>query len=150
MMANRREFIRKSCLLCAGWGTTSFILSGCQATHYITGSFSDADLVLPVSEFSYEKKGQQLKRSFIVIQNEKLEFPIYVYRFSDTKYSAIWMKCAHQGAELQASGDHLYCPSHGSEYNNLGEVKQGPAETNLRTFPVSVQGDSILINLRPS
>jgi len=148
MIENRREFIRKSCILCAGLSTSAFIVSGCQVTHYISGSFQGEDILLPVSEFNYEKKGQVQKRSFIIIQNEKLEFPIYVYRFSNTEYSAIWMKCAHQGAELQASGDHLYCPSHGSEYNNLGEVKQGPAETNLRTFPVTVQGDSILINLR--
>ncbi len=147
MIETRREFIRKSCLLCAGLSTSAFIVSGCQATHYVTGTLLEADLVLPVSEFNSEKDLVQ-KRSFIIIQNDKLEFPIYVYRFSDTEYSALWMKCAHQGAELQASGDHLYCPSHGSEYNNLGEVKQGPAETNLRTFPVTVQGDSILINLR--
>lgn len=149
MIENRREFIRKSCIICAGISTSTFILSGCQATHYITGTLSGTNLILPISEFNYEKKGQQEKRSYIIIQNEKLEFPIYVYRFSDSKYSAIWMKCAHQGAELQASGDHLYCPSHGSEYNNSGEVMQGPAETNLRTFPVSVNDDSILINLRP-
>ena len=148
MIENRREFIRKSCILCAGLSTSAIVISGCEATHYIAGTLSDADLVVPISEFNSEKKGNQQKRSFIIIQNEKLEFPIYVFRFSDTQYSAIWMKCAHQGAELQASGDHLYCPSHGSEYNNLGEVKQGPAETNLRTFPVSVKDDSILINLR--
>jgi Rieske Fe-S protein len=148
MIENRRKFIRKTCILCAGLSTPAFIISGCQVTHYTSGSFHGEDLLLPVSEFNYEKKGRVQKRSFIIIQNEKLEFPIYVYRFSDSQYSALWMKCAHQGAELQASGDHLYCPSHGSEYNNLGEVKQGPAETNLRTFPVTVQGDSIVIKLR--
>ncbi len=150
MIANRREFIKKTCLLYAGLTTSALGLSGCQATHYATGTFSDTDLVLPASEFNYKKKDQQLKRSYIIIQNEKLEFPIYLYRFSDTKYSALWMKCAHQGAEVQASGDHLYCPSHGSEYDNSGTVTQGPAENNLRTFPVSVKGDTIMINLRQS
>lgn len=150
MKANRREFIKKSCILCAGLSTSAWVLSSCQTTHYITGTFTDTNLVFPISEFTYEKKDQLLKRSYIIIQNERLEFPIYLFRFSDTEYSALWMKCAHQGAELQASGDHLYCPSHGSEYDNLGTVKQGPAEKNLKTFPVSVQGDSILINLRQS
>lgn len=150
MIENRREFIRKSCLLCAGVSASAFIMAGCQPTHYITGTISDADLVIPLSEFSIDEKDLSQKRTYIIVQNEKLEFPIYVFRFSDTEFSAIWMKCAHQGAELQASGDHLYCPSHGSEYNNLGVVVQGPAETNLRTFPVSVKGDSILINLRAS
>jgi Rieske Fe-S protein len=148
MTASRRTFIKKTCLFCAGLSTGTLALSGCQATHYVTGSFTDLDMVVPISEFSYEKKGQMQKRSYIIIQNEQLEFPIYLYRFSDTGYSALWMKCAHQGAELQASGDHLYCPSHGSEFNYLGEVKQGPAEKNLRTFPVTVQGDVIHIHLK--
>jgi Rieske Fe-S protein len=150
MMASRREFIKKTCILCTGLGSSTFVLSGCQTTYYTAGTFMDTDLVIPITEFTYEKNNQLLKRLYIIVQNEKLEFPIYLYRFSDTEYSALWMKCSHRGAELQASGDHLYCSSHGSEFNNLGNVNQGPAEKNLRTFPVSVHGDSILINLRPS
>ena len=48
------------------------------------------------------------------------------------------MQCTHQGAELQASGDMLQCPAHGSEFNNKGTVTNGPADTDLRTFPVTV------------
>ena len=66
------------------------------------------------------------------------------------EYSALWMKCTHQGSELQASGDHLHCPSHGSEFNNKGTVSQGPAEKNLKSFPVSVGDGKIKIDLRQS
>jgi Rieske Fe-S protein len=58
------------------------------------------------------------------------------------------MKCAHQGAELQASGDYLQCPAHGSEFNNRGYVTSGPASTNLRTFPITVNEKEIFIDLR--
>jgi len=58
------------------------------------------------------------------------------------------MKCTHQGAELQASGDVLQCPAHGSEFNNKGLVKTGPADTNLRTFPVVVNNNELFIDLR--
>jgi len=58
------------------------------------------------------------------------------------------MRCTHQGAELQASGDVLQCAAHGSEFNNRGMVRNGPAISNLRTFPVTVSQDQVFIDLR--
>ncbi len=58
------------------------------------------------------------------------------------------MIIAHQGAELQASGDVLQCPAHGSEFNNKGMVTNGPASANLRTFRVAVTNNEIFIDLR--
>jgi Rieske Fe-S protein len=58
------------------------------------------------------------------------------------------MRCTHQGTELQASGDVLQCSAHGSEFNNRGQVRSGPASTNLRTFPVVINQDEIFIDLR--
>ncbi len=145
---NRRRFIKQSCFLCMSAALTPGVLSGCQATHYVSGVIEPDGLSVLKSEFTYLKKDQPIIRQYIIVQQEKLEFPIYVYRFSENEYSALWMKCSHQGAELQASGDHLQCPSHGSEFNNKGVVSHGPAEQNLRSFPVVIQGDKILIDLR--
>jgi Rieske Fe-S protein len=126
------------------------INTGCQSTHYVSGVIDANGIAVMKTEFNYLQSGKAKVRSYIIVENEKLGFPIYVYRFSENEYSAIWMKCAHQGAELQASGDHLQCPSHGSEFNNRGIVSQGPAERNLRTFQVAVLDDKILIDLRQS
>ncbi len=134
--------------MCLGGGIISITLSGCSATHYATGTVESNGLSVLKAEFIYIKKEQTLTRQYIIIQNDKLEFPIYLYRFSENEFSALWMKCAHQGAEVQASGDHLQCPAHGSEYDNRGTVRQGPAERNLRSFPVTVMDDKILIDLR--
>lgn len=87
-------------------------------------------------------------RSFIIIRNDTLQYPVCVYRFSEQEYSALWMRCSHQGTELQASGDYLQCPAHGSEFNNKGDVTNGPADTNLRTFPVFVNETELFIDLR--
>ena len=89
-----------------------------------------------------------MTREYIIVRNDKLEFPIYLYRFSETEYSALLMKCTHQGNELNASGDHLHCSAHGSEFNNKGIVAQGPAEKNLRAFKVTVDNQKIFIDLR--
>lgn len=124
------------------------VLPGCQSTHYATGTIEANGLSIPKSEFSYLKQDQPVFRQYIIVSNDKLEFPIYVYRFADDTYSALLMKCSHQGNELQASGDHLNCPAHGSEFNNKGDVTQGPAENNLRSFKVSSNTDKIFIDLR--
>jgi Rieske Fe-S protein len=58
------------------------------------------------------------------------------------------MKCTHQGTELNASGEFLQCPAHGSEFNSNGKVRSGPADKDLRTFPVVVSSNELFIDLR--
>jgi Rieske Fe-S protein len=144
---DRRAFT-KTCIVCLGGTILPPLFSACQSTHYATGTVEANGLSVLKSEFTYIKKDLPMVRPYILVRNDALEFPIYVYRFSDTEYSAVLMKCSHQGAELQAAGDHLHCPSHGSEFNNKGILAQGPAEKNLRSFTVSTNADKIFIDLR--
>jgi Rieske Fe-S protein len=87
-------------------------------------------------------------RKYIIVRNDQLEYPICLYRLSETSYSALLMQCTHQGTELQAGGDRLHCPAHGSEFDQQGVVRQGPAEISLRKFPVLVEERRILIQLK--
>jgi nitrite reductase/ring-hydroxylating ferredoxin subunit len=145
-MINRRTFIRQTCVACVSAGVgTGF--SGCQSVHYVSGNLDPKGLSVAPSEFIFPVKGKPATRPYIVVTHDKLDFPIYLYRISENQYNALWMKCTHQGSELQASGDHLYCASHGSEFDKYGKVSQGPAEKDLRTFPVNVVADKILIDL---
>lgn len=86
-------------------------------------------------------------RSYVVAQNEKLEYPICVYRFSESDFSAVLMRCTHQGTELQVFGDRLQCPAHGSEFNSTGAVQNGPADKNLRRFILAKENDMLKIDL---
>src|SRR5688572_2826485 len=140
---DRRSFT-KTCVLCLT-GAAVLPLSGCQSTFYTTGSVEPNGISVLKSDFTFMKKDQPVLRDYIIVRNDAMEFPIYLYRFSDNEYAAMLMKCTHQGNELQASGDHLHCSAHGSEFNNRGEVAQGPAEKNLRTFKVTPQGEKIFI-----
>jgi Rieske Fe-S protein len=129
-------------------GLISAALSGCSVTYYTAGTVEPDGLSIAKSEFTFLKKDQPKIRQYIIVQNDKLAFPIYVYRFSENEYSALWMQCSHQGNELQALGDQLHCPAHGSEFDNRGKVNQGPASHPLRSFPVEASGDKIFIDLR--
>ena len=145
---NRKAFIVNACTLCLSAAAVSSLLPSCTSTRYVSGNLGKDGLMVSRDEFKINQKGNTAYRSFIIVRNDALQFPICVYRFSDEEYSALWMRCTHQGAELQASGDVLQCPAHGSEFNNRGEVRNGPADNALRTFPVTITNNDLFIDLR--
>jgi nitrite reductase/ring-hydroxylating ferredoxin subunit len=140
----RRDFIATGCVSCLSGGLILSLLESCSSTKMITASIVDSDMVVPLSAFE-NKKG--FKR-YMVLQNDILQYPICVYRNDDGKYEALLMKCTHQGTELQVFGDKLQCPAHGSEFNRHGKVENGPANASLRTFPVTITNDQLLISLK--
>ncbi|MBL7700393.1 MAG: Rieske (2Fe-2S) protein [Chitinophagaceae bacterium] len=144
---DRRKFIKTTCSACVPASLlSSFVLNACTPTQYITGQLDKDGLIVNKDQFKIGDKGSFA--SFIVVRNENLLFPICIYRFNESDYSAIWLKCAHMGAEVNVVGDTLQCPAHGSEYNNRGVVTNGPAVSNLRTFPVVVRQNDLFIDLR--
>ncbi|MGZ5221593.1 MAG: QcrA and Rieske domain-containing protein [Chitinophagaceae bacterium] len=145
---DRRKFIQTSCTACLSATAFVGILSSCKTTKYVPGKLGTNGLFLDTGEFRVTKNGKESYRSFIIIRNDALQYPVCVYRFSDSEYSALWMRCTHQGSELQASGDFLQCPAHGSEFNSKGKITSGPAEKDLRTFPVTINKNEIFIDLR--
>ncbi len=144
----RKDFILNSCAACLAIPAVSGLFSSCTPTQYLTGKIIKDGLTVNKDAFLIKEKGGTDRRSFIIIRNDALQFPICIYRFSDTEYSALWMRCTHQGAELQASGDFLQCPAHGSEFNNRGKITSGPADSDLRSFPVTVTDNELFIDLR--
>ena len=145
---DRRDFIRQTCVSCLSFTVASAFLSSCVSTKYIPGKLGNDGITVSKDDFRVKQNGGTAYSSFIIVRNESLKFPVCLYRLSDNEYTALWMQCTHQGAELQASGDVLQCSAHGSEFNNRGEVRNGPAEKALRSFPVTVTNNEIFIDLR--
>ncbi len=141
---DRRKFIQAACSACLSATAISMIGTGCTATRYIPGKMEKDGLRIRKEDF---RQGSAYS-SFIIVRNEALLFPICVFRLNENEYSALWMKCTHQGATLNASGDILQCPAHGSEFDNRGRVNNGPAAADLRSFPVSIIKDELFIDLR--
>lgn len=140
----RKAFIKSCGMACVGGVLLGGLLEGCSSK-MVPGTVAGSDLVLPVNAF-LTKSGKY--KTYVVVSNDQLKFPICLYRFSEDNYSAVLMRCTHQGAELQVFGDRLQCPAHGSEFDDHGVVKTGPATTNLRTFPVTIQNNQINISLK--
>jgi Rieske Fe-S protein len=148
MLMDRRKFIQASCTACLSATALAGILSSCKTTKYVTGKLGTDGLFIDANEFKITKNGKDSYRSFVIIRNDALQYPVCIYRFSDAEYSALWMSCTHQGAELQASGEFLQCPAHGSEFNSKGKITNGPADRDLRSFPVTVNKNELFIDLR--
>ncbi len=145
---NRKEFIIKSCTTCIAAAGMSSLISSCTSTQYISGTVGKDGITISKNDFRLGQQDNSAYRSFVIVRNDALQYPICVYRFSDEQYSALWMRCTHQGTELNASGDFLQCPAHGSEFNNRGRVRNGPADKDLRMFPVVISNNDLFIDLR--
>lgn len=125
------------------------MLTGCSATSGIAGAtvegvLRDDGLFIPLKSFGDETKPRQ----YIVAHHKQLKFPICVYRISSEEFSALWLECTHQGAELQVFGQKMECPAHGSEFNMYGGVESGPASKNLRRFETAIVKDQLKITLK--
>lgn len=143
----RKEFIKTCSCSCLGLMGTVFFLESCAAPKYLHAELEDAYLVVPLTAFEFVKKEEKKFRSYIVAYNNRLQYPVSIFRFSATEYRAVLMKCTHQGTELQVFGDRLQCPAHGSEFTQTGEVQNGPAETPLRAFPIHIDGTLLKIDM---
>jgi Rieske Fe-S protein len=143
----RKEFLKTCGIGCLGLMGGLSLLQSCAGTKYLTGEVSGSYLLVPLVSFEEEKKGERVFRKYVVVQNEKLEYPVCVYRFSGAEFSAVLMRCTHQGTELQVFGDRLQCPAHGSEFSSTGAVQNGPADKNLRRFLVSEENGTLKIDL---
>ncbi len=147
---NRKEFIKSCGFVCLGATALGVLLQGCVGSKMITSNISGENIIVPLTEFEVVENNEKSYIKYVVVQSEQLQFPIYVYRFSDHEFAALYMQCTHQGNELSAYGDKLQCSAHGSEFNNKGKVQNGPAEKPLRSFLVIIENQHLKISLKTS
>ena len=131
---NRRDFLKRVEALSA-----SLSLTGCIGFHYVNSSLEGNRLVIRRDDFGSSR--------FVLVDAPGLPLPLYVYRDEAGGYSAVSTRCMHRGCQVEPAGGHLICPCHGSEYTNTGDVLKGPTQRPLQRYPVSVEGERILVAL---
>lgn len=144
---DRKEFIKTCGFACLGMVGITSILESCVSTKLINTTSTNNLLTVSRTEFIEVKKDKSKKLRHILVKTSELNFPIVVYRFSDSEFSALLLECSHQGSELNVNGDLLTCPAHGSEFSNKGEIIQGPADKILTSYIVSSDINNIYIHL---
>jgi nitrite reductase/ring-hydroxylating ferredoxin subunit len=77
--------------------------------------------------------------------------PIAIYHLDDGSFCATDAICSHQFALLTdgvLEGDMVECPLHAAQFDvRTGKALCEPAETDLRTYEVRIEGDDIFLKL---
>ena len=139
----RRSFIKSCTLVCASGIGIAALMESCGSIHYATSTIETNRLKINKSEFIDKKNAE---RKFIVIRNEKLSFPVCLYK-KGNDYNAVSMECTHQSCELNPNETSLVCPCHGSEFSKEGKVLNPPADKDLKQFKVITDNETIYIEL---
>ncbi len=67
------------------------------------------------------------------------------------RFYAIGDKCTHRGCSIskgKKEGEVVTCPCHGSRFNlKTGAVVRGPAENPEPSFPVRVEGETLIVDV---
>lgn len=143
----RKEFLKICGGACLGAVGLSAILQSCGTAYYATGAMSSGKLQISKKDFIKADKEKPSVRKYVLVKPAASDFPIVVYRKSETSFTALLLRCTHQSNELNVNGDILTCSAHGSEFSNTGEVIQGPAEQKLTSYPVTTDENHIYIQL---
>lgn len=145
---NRKQFIKTCGVSCLGMAGISLAMTGCASVYSVQGLATGKTISFPKQSFVETKKsGEKLARQVVVVNVDNLKFPVAVYDNGNDKYTALWLKCAHQGNEVSVHGDLLSCSAHGSEYDRSGKVIKGPAKEDLRKFNVRSDETTLYIEL---
>lgn len=131
-MQGRRDFIKKvgatGCLISMGLGS-AISLESCSNIASVSSSYDKKRIKI--------KKDEIGDKEMVIVRNIALPAPILFIHKKDTSPSALLLLCTHNDCELKPTGTYLYCPCHGSEFENDGRVTKGPAIKNLKEFAVT-------------
>lgn len=72
----------------------------------------------------------------------------YVSRLEDGGVLALWQRCTHLGCTVpwREGEGQFHCPCHSSLFDRQGDVTGGPAPRPLDVFPVSLDGDNLIVD----
>lgn len=69
----------------------------------------------------------------------------------DGEFHAMGGECTHQGGPLgegELEGSVVTCPWHGARFDvTTGTVKAFPAPTSVESYPVTVEGDEVWVDV---
>ncbi|MFL5727963.1 MAG: ubiquinol-cytochrome c reductase iron-sulfur subunit [Cytophagaceae bacterium] len=145
MQEDRRDFIKKTCILCAGIaGGLGFssLLTSCVSFPRVKASVKQHTVEIPLSSFA--------EGNMIIITPKEYYYDILVVKKSDTEYNAVLMKCSHQDNMLIATKSGLNCTLHGSNFDLNGKPLSGPAINPLTRFPTEISGSSLIVKNVPT
>ena len=158
---NRRQFLNRSIVGLSGFGLSAFGIgivgflwpssSGGFGSKIRVGSFEAINQKIADGDgFAYYPEGRMWITNYPESALDKAEA---VYTEPElvgmrAGFVALYQKCVHLGCRVPEckTSQWFECPCHGSQYNQAGEKKGGPAPRGLDRFPTEVDGNSLTVD----
>lgn len=110
----------------------------------LTGDFLTPNVLFePPSKFLVGKPDQYALDSVIYLSKSK----VFIIREEAGYFYALSAVCTHLGCIVnwKLQDDFIACPCHGSRFNRIGEVIDGPAPKPLQHFAMSLTDEGFLV-----
>ena len=143
-MTNDRLFDRRGFIaVCAG-GACALATTGCAslATRPVTSV--NGVVALQLADYPELTRADGAVR----ILPDGARDPLLVLARPNGEFTVLSTVCTHRGCAVEAHGEQLVCPCHGSTYDRAGAVLRGPAEQPLRRFATRRIAGGVEIVLR--
>lgn len=85
--------------------------------------------------------------TYAVVKTQRVGDDLLIAKQADGSYKALVKRCTHKGGPLSVDGADLKCSWHGSRFSMAGTVVTGPASTPLKTYPATLEGDVVRVDL---
>jgi Rieske Fe-S protein len=137
-MTSNPSISRRTALV-AGAGASAAVVAGCSGSSKGSGATGAAGGKDDLGPLSAVPVGQA---KAVTLPGGK---PGILARPTATTAACFSAICTHLGCTVQADGNKLNCPCHGSQYDALtGKVLRGPAPDPLPSIPVTVTDGNVV------
>lgn len=146
----RRDFLSKACLMCgtvAVGAVAVTSLESCKTTESVSGGAPESEglqvlnnqVRIPLAEMEASRlktlRVKGLPKELLLVKNGENEFEAYL------------MRCPHAGGTVRAESSDLVCALHGSRFDFKGKVTKGPSKEGLKSYPVSIDVNNIVVSV---
>jgi Rieske Fe-S protein len=134
----RREFLG----VCASVATLP-VLAACASLRVRPVPVANGRVELPLNQYP---ELSESGNAFQILPTGE-EHPLIVLVQSNGSHTVLSSECTHRGCTVEAQGERIVCPCHGSTYDRAGQVLRGPAQRALRRYPAEVKDGVLTIQL---
>jgi cytochrome b6-f complex iron-sulfur subunit len=157
----RRQFFNRSIIVVTAFGLSAFGAAviaflwptpkGGFGSKIRVGSVTDVVARIEASDgFLYLAEGRMWLTEYPSAALDKAArvYPASMMAGLEAGVIATYQKCPHLGCRVPQCGTSQWfeCPCHGSQYNQVGEKKGGPAPRGMDHFAMEVAGGVLTVN----
>lgn len=135
---DRRDFIQKSLILTCGIAGASAFLEACtKSNNPSTAPVVNFTIDISSSQYSALQKNG----SYVYYSPSN----IIIARDHAGAFVALYDVCPHAGCTIQFDehASNFPCPCHGSQFDENGNVTQGPATTGVKKYNTTLTGTQL-------